>query len=436
MTNSVFFFTAEDPREIPKGSRDPLRFLPEWSKVARKMIPYLTTVTPSYRGFLTRFLFHGLLEDIAPALANASAEEQWTAFCKFEQFCAFVRTAIDPVTPNLPGISGVSGRVKEDDKVVIGSDTAYWLVRSQKNTGYWGYYHQACLGIGLIRKNKASVPGYRLSDDALAVFKSLSRLFKLNDFDDLFFRIFKEKKLQIDINERTAPLAKLFAQQPMSEKDVVWSNFWFEHLLIPRNDVSQPHDQDAFAKEVLNVLHEESSLSVGQIWERLSLSTTSEIVSSFAKEVMASEAVIGLCEWVFDVCRMKNVVTMNDAAQWAYNNGYDDNWLGQLCKLQQPSSAELSLLREVALNKSNSFEELAHLLLERHKKVMAGRKGAPPWVELHHDVLHIRDYSDEPSRADDPKNSSVGIRWRYDYFLSSWLGVAKEIGYLQNRTNG
>jgi hypothetical protein len=433
MSKSIFFFTAEEPREIPKGSRDPLRFLPEWTKVARKMIPYLTTVTPSYRGFLTRFLFHGLLEDIVPALANASADEQWVAFCKFEQLCAFVRTNIEPFTPNLPGISGVSGRVK-GCKVVLGSDTAYWLVRSQKNTGYWGYYHQACLGSGLIRKNKTSEPGYQLTDEALVMYRESDARSRLMNFKEVFLRIFKEKELQVDINE-LAPLAELFAQRPISIGGA-WSSFWVEHLLIPRNETSNSFAQSEFAKEVQNVLHETPSLSVGQIWERLSLSTTSEIVSSFAKEVMASEAVIGLCEWVFDVCRMKNVVTMNDAAQWAYNNGYDDNCLERLRKLQQPSSTELALLREVALNKSNSFKELAHLLLERHKKVMTGRKGVPAWVELHHDVLHIRDYSDEPSKPDDLKNSSVGIRWRYDYFLSSWLGVAKEIGYLQDRTNG
>ena len=82
-SNPVFFFTAEDLREIPKTSRDPLRFLPVWSVVGRRMVPYLTTVTPSYRGFLTRFLFHGVIEKVAPYLLQASRDDQWQAFTKF-----------------------------------------------------------------------------------------------------------------------------------------------------------------------------------------------------------------------------------------------------------------------------------------------------------------------------------------------------------------
>lgn len=432
MTNSVFFFTAEDPREIPKGSRDPLRFLPEWTKVARKMIPYLTTVTPSYRGFLTRFLFHGLLEDIVPALANASADEQWVAFCKFEQFCAFVRTEIEPVTPNLPGISGIPGRV-EDGKVRLGSETSFWLVRSQKNTGYWGYYHQACLGSGLIRKNNAPAPGYQLTDEALAMYRDSDARSILMNFKEVFLRIFKEKELQVHING-LIPLAELFAQPPILNGGA-WSSFWVEHLLIPRNETSNSFAQSEFAKEVEIVWNETPTLSAGQIWERLSRSE-SEVVSSFSVEVMACEAVIGLCEWVFDVCRMKDVATIKNTAQWAYRNGYNTDWLERLRKLQPPNSEELAYYRTVALNQTNSFEELANLLLQRHKKVMVSRQGAPRWVELHEDnVLYVRDPSDEPSMPDF-KSSPVGIRWRYEYFLNSWLGVAKEIGYLSERTNG
>lgn len=434
MTKSIFFFTAEDPREIPKGSRDPLRFLPEWSKVARKMIPYLTTVTPSYRGFLTRFLFHGLLEDIVPALANASADEQWVAFCKFEQLCAFVRAVIEPVTPNLPGISGVPGRV-EDGKVRLGSETPFWLVRSQKNTGYWGYYHQACLGSGLIKKNNAPAPapGYQLTDKALAMYRESDARSRLMNFKEVFLRIFKEKELQVDINE-LAPLAELFAQRPISIGGA-WSLFWVEHLLIPRNETSNSYAQSEFAKEVEIVWNEKSSRSFGQVWERLSLSSN-EIVSSFALEVMSCEAVIGLCEWVFDVCRLKDVATIKDAAQWAYKNGYNADWLERLRRLQPPDSEELADFRTVALKQTNSFEELANLLLERHKKVMVSRQGAPRWVELHDEnVLYVRDASDEPSMPDF-QSSPVGIRWRYEYFLNSWLGVAKEIGYLSERTNG
>ena len=120
MNAPVFFFTAEDPREIPKGSRDPLRFLPTWTSIARRMIPHLTTVTPSYRGFLTRLLFHGALEELAPDIANGSRERQWEVFCKFEQLCGLVRSVetLSKPTPNFPGVTGISGRIKDSHFIV------------------------------------------------------------------------------------------------------------------------------------------------------------------------------------------------------------------------------------------------------------------------------------------------------------------------------
>jgi len=98
----VFFFTAEDPREIPKGSRDPLRIIPIWSGITRKMIPYLTTVTPSCRGFLTRALLHGALETLRPQLAKASHEVQLASFSKFEQPCGIVRATSEPSARSYP----------------------------------------------------------------------------------------------------------------------------------------------------------------------------------------------------------------------------------------------------------------------------------------------------------------------------------------------
>lgn len=145
------FLTSEDPRELPKVSRDPLRFIPEWTSVARQMVPYLTTVTPSYRGFLTRLLFHGALEAHWPHIAEASIDDQWPAFCRFEQLCAAVRQYYAESSPahyggllsNLPGKTNI-GNLQGGARTV-GMRRIHMLGLSQKTTGYWGYYHQADL---------------------------------------------------------------------------------------------------------------------------------------------------------------------------------------------------------------------------------------------------------------------------------------------------
>ena len=433
MNAPVFFFTAEDPREIPKGSRDPLRFLPEWTSIARKMIPYLTTVTPSYRGFLTRFLFHGLLEEIAPALANASADDQWPAFCKFEQLCALVRAELIPSTPNLPGISGVPGRV-QNGYITVGAE---WLVRSQKNTGYWGYYHQASLGSGLIQMNKATKPGYKLTGEASELYRQSAAREIVSEYSNIFLRMFKEKTLKLELAQFEG-LASLFAQQPLAY-EAAWGEFWFGHLLVPKTDAAKSYARpilEDLASDLNTICTQDSVLTVGQIWEALAQSG-SESVRAFASEVMAHEAMIGLCEWTFDVCRMKSEQgsDLKIAAQWAYKNGYNADWLNRLRQIQAPQSAVLAEYRNIALANANSFESLAKVLLARHKNVMTTRKGAA-WVELlDDDVLDIRDPSVEPSCPNFDVYPS-GIQWRYDYFLRSWLSVAREIGYLSEPNNG
>lgn len=430
MSPPQFFFTAEDPREIPKGSRDPLKFLPVWIPVARRMIPFLTTVTPSYRGFLTRFIFHGMLEDLAPAVASASIDQQWPVFCKFEQLCAVARAELQPSTPNFPGISGVSGRVKEG-VVTVGSETDYWLVRSQKNTGYWGYYHQASLGSKLIQLNSAPRPGYRLSDEALEVYRNSATADLIKKLSPDLQKLIKQKRHKVELNKLQG-FASFFAQKPLLDKSG-WGQFWLNHLLIPRaNNVQSDSDtvlQD-FAQRLQSAATAENSAS--QVWELLAEKGDSSSVTHFASEVISTEAVIGLCEWVFDACRLRHPENdLTSSAQWAYKNGYNDDWLNKLRRIGEPKDSELQRLRHIALSDApNTFEDLARELLKRHKSIMASRKGAA-WVEINEDdKLTIRDPSEEPWLPDFQRFPS-GIRWRYDYMLASWISIGREIGFLE-----
>lgn len=436
MNAPVFFFTAEDPREIPKGSRDPLRFLPVWTPVARRMIPYLTTVTPSYRGFLTRFLFHGLLEEFEPALANGSIDDQWPVFCKFEQLCAFVRTKLSDPTPNFPGISGIEKRkIEQDLSITVGSDSIYWLVRSQKSTGYWGYYHQASLGSRILRHNTALRAGYRLSEQAQSAFQNSQARSILLKHEQSLRQLFQNKTATFSLSE-FQDLAALFKRKPEYEAGD-WSTFWLSHLLVPEQLPSHSYSHatlQEFAARMKEIdIHERK---FGELWEHLALGNTDSQVTRFAIEIKATEAVIGLCEWVFDVCRMRREsLHLKAAAEDAYRNGYNKTWLDKLRALPEPLDAELRKYRVIALSETNSFEPLARALIQRHKGIMSSRKSAT-WVDLDAgDMLFIRDPSNGPFDMASDRYPS-GIRWRYDYFLNSWLSVARELGFISADKDG
>lgn len=435
MNQPLFFFTAEDPREIPKGSRDPLRFLPIWSKVARQMIPYLTTVTPSYRGFLTRFLFHAAIEELNPKLANGSKKEQWDAFNKFEQLCAIVRSHSEPKTENFPGKSEVFKRNK-GGRAVISTDIDDWLMRSQENTGFWGYYHQACLGSNILKLNSHPNSGYILTEDARTVLENSSAKALILQYRSSFEMLFKQKKFEFLISDFQA-LADFFSQKPYESGELIWQQFWQSHILTPdpMNGFSDTYKfnnvtQLKFAESVSDLLRASPQSDVYAIWETLNKNHIDDDVRKHAQLIGSTEAIIGLCEWVFDACRQRKDggEDLTKARAWAVNNGYNELWLDKLRHIKEPKDPDLREYRDIALS-HDSFEKLAEVLLKRHKKIMAQRKGAT-WVELLDDnSLNIRQTCSEPMLPKLDENSS-GIRWRYDYFLSSWVAAASEIGFI------
>lgn len=426
-----FFLTAEDPRELPKGSRDPLRFIPVWAAAGRKMIPYLTTVTPSYRGFLTRFLFHGALELYESPLSKASNDDQWEAFCRFEQLCAIVRTNCEHKTPWLPGSTSVPGRLREDSSFVVGTQTAYWLGKSQKTTGFWGYYHQACQGARILQLNKADRPGYVLTEAAMEAFQTSSAHSLMTRLRPHLEPILSKKTVELTL-QPFAELAAYFHQH----SDL--RDFWSEHLLMPDTATTRGAAQRAFADCVKAKLNDDPNSAPYQIWESLCSDERPDAVTAHALQVRATEAVIGLSEWVFDVCRLRGEEqpTLHLARDWALRNGFGSEWLDRLKPLEEPRDSELQEIRHIALGgNQDSFIPLASALLARHKRIMQGRGGAP-WVSADDEGnLTIREPAEEP-KTPNLNDFPSGVRWRYDYFLRSWLTAAREIGFVPEVTQG
>ena len=420
-----FFFTAEDPRELPKGSRDPLRFIPVWGAAGRELIPYLTTVTPSYRGFLTRFLFHGALELYELPLTSASADDQWPAFCRFEQLCAVVRTVLKQKTPWLPGSTSVPRRVK-NGVLTVSSHSGDWLGKSQKTTGFWGYYHQASRGSGILETNQADRPGYVLTPDARSAFNQSSAKDLLHELRPSLESVLLQKSasVQIDAFHR---LAEYFHAKPANE--LALRRFWVEHILIPDREGPGGELRAAFAERAREAATQRDSNDTGALWESLCAGDPADGVTALARNIRATEAIIGLSEWAFDVCRMmqERMPSLQAARHWANAHGYGPEWLSRIRELQEPEDVDLQELRYIALDNDDSFIPLASALLDRHKAVMRRRSGAA-WVTRDaDDQLTIRQPAETPR---DLTKHSGAVIWRYDYFLGSWLTAAREIGYL------
>lgn len=147
------FLTLIDPHARLKGSRDPLGFQPLWTRLGRRVITNLTTVTTSLRGFTTLLLglyFANQWRDEHP---EAEADLV-PAFLKMEQLAAYSRVALrsDLDTEDedeVRGIRRVQRNLRENADVVhISARSPHQILDNQRTYGLWGLYSSAARSSG------------------------------------------------------------------------------------------------------------------------------------------------------------------------------------------------------------------------------------------------------------------------------------------------
>lgn len=134
-----FFFTLLDDSLRPRGSRDPLGIELLWSRVGRKLVGNLTTVTAHLDNFiLTLVGFHLCVNE-------KSGQTDWVSFERFEQLTARAR-----VVRGLSGVIGVRRiRQSEGFPVPLGSGSQARILDDQRQAGLWGLYSTALAASGL-----------------------------------------------------------------------------------------------------------------------------------------------------------------------------------------------------------------------------------------------------------------------------------------------
>ena len=139
-------------------------------------------------------------------------------------------------------------------------------------------------------------------------------------------KVFQSKTIHLDIDKFTK-LAEYFNVKPIDHSDV--DEFWVERILMPSTEPGRASIEREFAESVRSALNENPESHPYDVWEKLCSENIREPVAAHARQISATEAVIGLCEWVFDVCRLRGEdhATLTSAADWALRNDYKSEWL-------------------------------------------------------------------------------------------------------------
>ncbi|MFM8431952.1 MAG: hypothetical protein ACKOA1_04065 [Bacteroidota bacterium] len=132
-TQPFYFFTSPDPDYLPKGSRDPLGFQVIWQHQARKLIPFLSTVSNSLRDFqilcTARYLY------------KSKNNSDWSKyFLRFEQLMSYARYLRYPENAGFNGIEKVRQRLNDSSKYWVSNLPTDEILSNQRPYGILGKY--------------------------------------------------------------------------------------------------------------------------------------------------------------------------------------------------------------------------------------------------------------------------------------------------------
>lgn len=426
------FLTELDSRAQVKGSRDPLGFVPVWSRFGRRVIGNLTTVSNSVRGFTTLLLGYYLAEQ---------ARERWgrdvgttlDLFLKFEQLAAYCRFhASEHSDTDFRGVERVSQKLAQTPSasVQIGAAQDTQILSNQKIYGLWGLFSVPARNSGLLNQEELTLTPPAKEHVERFLLPSL----KSRGLKDpaMLLELLKPERVTVHLESRHAPLASALAGtlRPKVERKEV--GFYQRHLLEGGDGDATGGRQQRLA-ELIRRLPTDTDFDMGELqtvvreadkqgWDEL---------SSHLDAIGALEPLLVAATQAFALLCSRDGVELA-----AVTRELEDRWKGglhfmhlkklesELPTLVQGYSDEPAARRLVDTAQALSLGDFAQalkLLLEQNAFVMRSRHGAEPWVRLDGGKLKVH-FADEIDTLS--KKSELPFLWKNTYFINSLKRVA------------
>ncbi len=382
-----------------------------WTHFGRRVVGNLTTITSSWRifsvGLLGFYWCNQLCRDVNPVDRQQILQQH---FLRYEQLAAYLRSSADD--HEIMGITRVRKRLAEAGKTIsIGTDQRSLILSDQVSYGIWGLYSTALRETGLVHGDLRE-----LTDTGLAIVRQIE--------DDL-----NRNKDGLGISwywaflrgERKAvPVADLEREGKKFVGAISASNVQDELIAALLRGSGDHHCQialyEAFRALPKPVLE---TAKLGALVDTVCTHTESPELSQALSDVRQIERLLVTANVLFNYLRRQDGERL-EAMAIAVDRIYSFEYLPPGPELSQvPYGADLEALR----TRLRSGDTLAALrcLLDMNKKIMAGRGGAS-WVEEGSDGrLRVRVKAET---AHLPPVDELQSHWDYDYFLSSYAGIA------------
>ena len=414
------FLSLLDDRAKPKGSRDPLGFEMVWTHFGRKVVGNLTTITSSLGNFATALLgFTWANEQSAGVPVSKRHRHVQDHFLQYEQLAAYLRSRGGD--DGIMGITRVKRRLQATDgtaeKIAFGLGTEQQILSDQASYGLWGLYSTALRDTRLVDGDDREP-----TDSGRTIAKEISKHFDQRKWmDDVLLRRNKitVKELEKYASgfvtairhksvQRQLKQALLAGNKTHALQRVLWE-------VTQKIDLSNIRDRDlsGYIKEVNDQLRPESP-------GHANLCTS-------LKEILGIERLLVAANNLFHYCRRKDGARLESVIANIRERGYSYAHLPSpdaISFLGSQHTRSAALLLEILKTlHANDHGGALGLIMQLNRHVMNQRGGAP-WVEIEGgDTLRVRVKSQRAVLHD---QAYIETHWDYDYFLGSFLQIAKE----------
>jgi hypothetical protein len=396
-----------------------------WSRLGRRVVGNLSTVTNSVRDFKTLVLGFGLLRELRRAAEPGDEINDLAAFLRWEQLAAYTR--YEAGDQGFRGLRRVRARLGQSRVVPISVEGDCQILGNQKVYGLWGLFTVPSRASGLLEKdvNDLTQAGAEFVERTWKPTLSpiWGRLVTWVSRDD---RKFNLERHATDIKR----LRGVWRSHSAAERP-----FWQRHLVD-----GGPADRTEGRQAKLAALLKATLADEG-------FALTQESVKALARRAVKHDE--RLAEDLLDIAACESVLAPS-AAIFGYLQTLDRQPVGKAVdemRRQWPTTLpgmdrarfegllpELThasgsgriatLWTEVAGDLAEGrWQEAVPRLLLINNLVMQGRGGSE-WVSDDGGVLRVR-FRDEEARL--PKATELKKLWRFPYFLDSLRAVVAEL---------
>ncbi len=419
------FLTDIDSRAEVKGSVDPLGAMAIWTRLGRRVVGNLSTVTGSARDFKTLVVGFALLEELRHANEASEDFSDLAAFLRWEQLIAYAR--YDSGDGGFRGLRRVKERLGQGRVVPLSAESDCQILGNQKIYGLWGLFTVPARSSGLLEKEVNELTADASDFVNQFVKPGLSpmwgRLAKWISRDDRRFNLDRQAA---DIKR----LGAAWKKHTASERP-----FWQLHLVNGGKHDRTEGRQPVLAELLKDTLKEKrftlSQRSLNDLARRAekrhgALAEDLRCIAACESVLAPAATIFGYLQTLDGQPTSRPVDALRQ--QWPVARlAVDRDRFEQLRpELAQATGSEAvaGLWMAIASDLAEArWEAVISSLLSINKAVMEGRSGAP-WVADEGGTLRVR-FRDDGGHL--PAASELESLWRFPYFLESLRSVVGEL---------